>query len=343
MVLQTSFDQRLVDGLYADFTGSATGDLWLRNSSGFVTRLAIGTAGQLLTVSAGLPAWQTLVLPSGSVGLAQLQAIQTGRLLGRSSTGSGAVEELDPTAARAVLGLGTAALASTGTASGNVPILDAGGKLNSSVIPSIALSSIQVVANQAARLALSGVDPGDCAKQSDNGLTYLLNATPASIDSNWVPIGDTQIDAADITSGFIATARLGTGTPSATTALMGNQQFVALGPWAFAVNQVLVANSTLSQNTTYDANGPTAGTPLVLSLPATASVGAVIEIAGTGVGGWRIAQGAGQQIHFGNVSTTLGTGGSLASTHFRNCVRLKCVTANNTWQVLSAQGVIDVT
>jgi len=35
----------------------ATGDLWYRNASGFMTRLGIGTAGQVLTVAAGLPSW----------------------------------------------------------------------------------------------------------------------------------------------------------------------------------------------------------------------------------------------------------------------------------------------
>lgn len=35
----------------------ATGDIFYRNSSGFITRLAIGASGTVLTVSAGLPVW----------------------------------------------------------------------------------------------------------------------------------------------------------------------------------------------------------------------------------------------------------------------------------------------
>jgi len=35
----------------------ATGDVWYRNSSGNVTRLGIGSAGQALTVSGGIPSW----------------------------------------------------------------------------------------------------------------------------------------------------------------------------------------------------------------------------------------------------------------------------------------------
>ena len=36
----------------------ATGDIWYRNSGGAITRLPIGSAGQVLTVSSGLPSWQ---------------------------------------------------------------------------------------------------------------------------------------------------------------------------------------------------------------------------------------------------------------------------------------------
>lgn len=42
-----------------DFTlgSDATGDIYYRNSSGFFTRLGIGTSGDVLTVSGGLPSW----------------------------------------------------------------------------------------------------------------------------------------------------------------------------------------------------------------------------------------------------------------------------------------------
>jgi len=37
----------------------ATGDIYYRNSSGYFTRLPIGSAGKVLTVTAGLPSWET--------------------------------------------------------------------------------------------------------------------------------------------------------------------------------------------------------------------------------------------------------------------------------------------
>lgn len=65
-------------------------------ANGRFTRIGIGTQGQVLTVSSTLlPTWQTFLLANWSVTLANLRAIQTGRLLGRNSAGSGTVEELN--------------------------------------------------------------------------------------------------------------------------------------------------------------------------------------------------------------------------------------------------------
>jgi hypothetical protein len=82
---------------------------------------------------------------------------------------------------------------------------------------------------------------------------------------------------------------------------------------------------------------------VTITLPATASIGAVIRVTGAGAGGWKVAQLAGQQIHFGNVSTIVGTGGSLQSTAVRDSVKLSCIVANTTWNVVASVGSITVT
>lgn len=92
-------------------------------------------------------------------------------------------------------------------------------------------------------------------------------------------------------------------------------------------------------NSGYIAN---AASLLTITLPATAPVGSVIEVVGVGAGGWRVAQGAGQQVVFGSISNTSGTGGQLNSTHQRDCIRLVCITQDTTWQVVSSVGNIDV-
>lgn len=81
---------------------------------------------------------------------------------------------------------------------------------------------------------------------------------------------------------------------------------------------------------------------VTVTLPSTAAVGSIVEVAGSGAGGWKVGQNASGVIHFGNLDTTTGTGGSLASTVRYDAVRLLCITANNGWIVLSSEGNITV-
>lgn len=82
---------------------------------------------------------------------------------------------------------------------------------------------------------------------------------------------------------------------------------------------------------------------VTVTLPTTAAVGSVIRIVGKGTGGWKVAQNLLEIIHFGSSDTTIGTGGSLASTHRRDVVELVCVVADNEWSVISSVGNITVT
>jgi len=88
---------------------------------------------------------------------------------------------------------------------------------------------------------------------------------------------------------------------------------------------------------------PTNAGLTTFTLPAVAAVGDYLEIAGEGVGGWTIAQNAGQSINFGNLVTTVGVGGSLASTNQWDTIRMVCRVANTGWSVLSNVGVLNVT
>ncbi len=74
---------------------------------------------------------------------------------------------------------------------------------------------------------------------------------------------------------------------------------------------------------------------IVGTLPVTAGVGSVIQMVGKGSGGWKVAQRAGQQIHVGRRSTTLGTAGSLEAAHPHDTVTLVCIEANTTWEASS--------
>ena len=82
---------------------------------------------------------------------------------------------------------------------------------------------------------------------------------------------------------------------------------------------------------------------VTFTLPTTAAVGSVVRVAGYGAGGWKIAQNAGEIIHFLGSDTTTGTGGSLDSSNRYNAVELVCTVADTEWVVISATGNINVT
>lgn len=86
--------------------------------------------------------------------------------------------------ARTNLGLGTAAVLNTGTASGDIPLLGAGGKLASAVLPAIAITDTFVVASQAAMLALTA-ETGDVAVRSDLNKSFILAGTDPATLAHW--------------------------------------------------------------------------------------------------------------------------------------------------------------
>lgn len=99
-------------------------------------------------------------------------------------------------------------------------------------------------------------------------------------------------------------------------------------------------NATMVINNGYLANK---GTLLTLTLPVTAAVGSVLQIAGMNAGLWSIAQNASGIIHYGNQNTTTGVTGSLSSILTYDAVKLVCSVANNEWVVASSVGNLTVT
>jgi hypothetical protein len=96
---------------------------------------------------------------------------------------------------------------------------------------------------------------------------------------------------------------------------------------------------TMSINTSYVADNVGL---ITFTLPSTAAFGSTFQITGKGSGGWKIAQATGQQINFGNLATTSGTGGFLQSTNQFDCVTLVCVTTNTQFVVYDCIGNITV-
>jgi len=77
-------------------------------------------------------------------------------------------------------------------------------------------------------------------------------------------------------------------------------------------------------------------------LPVTASVGDIIAVVGESAAGWVITQNAGQNIQYGNASTTVGVGGSIASSNRYDTIYIVCRVADVSFSVTSSIGVLNV-
>lgn len=104
--------------------------------------------------------------------------------------------------------------------------------------------------------------------------------------------------------------------------------------------EVTGTSQAAAVNTGYILNN---GSLVTLTLPSTAAVGDIVRVAGKGSGGWRVAQNAGQTIHYGNVDSTTGAGGRLDSTNRYDSIELLCTVADTDFTVLSSVGNITVT
>jgi hypothetical protein len=171
---------------------------------------------------------------------------------------------------------------------------------------------------------------------SANSATLVTNASgvPAwtsSMTNGQVLIGSTG--AAPVIGTITGTSGISVAVGAGTITLSGTGSGIG---W----NEITGASQTMAPDQGYVTNN--AGL-VTLTLPAVAAFGTVINIVGKGAGGWRIAQGAGQQIQVGSTASTVGAGGYVESTNRYDSIELLCTTANTTWTCLGGpQGAITV-
>jgi hypothetical protein len=103
---------------------------------------------------------------------------------------------------------GTAAAKNVGTASGNVPVLDANGKLDTAVLPAIAITEVFEADSESAMLALTA-QTGDVCVRSDINKSFILKADDATVADNWVEL-KTPTDAVLSVNGKTGTVTLTT-------------------------------------------------------------------------------------------------------------------------------------
>ncbi len=116
---------------------------------------------------------------------------------------------------------------------------------------------------------------------------------------------------------------------------IGSGGWIQLAP-VFTWN---IVDSTINPVPFVPSNGyiPKNAGVVLFILPAAAAVGDTFRIAGYG-NLWTLTQNAGQLIFMGNMTTTLGVGGSITATQVKDTIELVCVTANAEFHVLSSMG-----
>jgi hypothetical protein len=197
------------------------------------------------------------------------------------------------------------------------------------------------------------------------GYTYPFTVSNAGV-INSTSLTASQAVLTDASKNLVSVATTGTGsvvrqnTPDFTGGAFNifsganNTIFSANGSGNFSINLppasgTLALTSQLTQvveitGTTQTASIGTIYIPhnvslTTITLPSTTAIGSLVQVIGEGAGGWKIAQLAGQQIVGVGVSTTVGTGGSIASTN-ANCTLTLRLTNTNKWTITSSQGTL---
>lgn len=141
---------------------------------------------------------------------------------------------------------GTAASKNVGTTEGTVPILGPDGKLDDSVIPSIAISDVYEANSEEAMLALSDAQVGDICVRSDVNKTYVLKAEPYSTLGNWVEL-KTPTDVVLSVNGKTGAITLTTSDITEGTNLYYTEERATQN---FNTNIALTASTSLSDSST---------------------------------------------------------------------------------------------
>ena len=169
---------------------------------------------------------------------------------------------------------------------------------------------------------------------SSNVMGQLASANSATLvtNSSGVPAFT-----ASMTNGQILVGSTG-ATPVPATITAGTGISITNGAGAITITNTGVMSGWVSiAGTTQTAAVNTAyvvanAAQTTITLPVTAALGSIVEVAGLGAGGWILAPGAGQSIQVGSVNAAT----SVTSANANDCIRVVCTVANTTWTMLSS-------
>lgn len=197
------------------------------------------------------------------------------------------------------------------------------------------LKLINAVASSAAQLTADGSDANIDIEivPKGTGVLFLDGLQwPASDGAPFELIATNGASVLDFVS-----IQAGTGI---TVSKVGSTITISGSGSGYTWTEITGTSQNMSVNNGYIANN--AGL-VTLTLPSTGSVGDTVIVQGKGAGLYRIAQNAGQTIHFGASDTTTGVAGYIEATQRYDSIELVCITANTDWAVLTGpQGSLTV-
>ena len=231
------------------------------------------------------------------------------------------------------------------TGSGTVTEVDTGAGLTGGPITT----------NGTISLSTTGVTPGTYQGLTINQYGQITNATNENYGTGSVTQVFTGTGLVETSTPITNTGTISMATSGVVAGTYGNSTNIpqitvdALGrvlsatnitvSSGFFWNNVPGVTQAMLPNNGYISSNPALTT---MTLPTTCPQGAVLAIAGVGAGGWKLAQNAGQTIHFGDVDSTTGAAGFLSSNNKYDYIELLCVIANTDFIVKASVGNINV-
>jgi len=308
--LTVSFDGTLPTGSGGTgLTGFTTGDLFYASDATTISKLAIGTANYVLTVSGGLPVWSAA--SSGDVTAGANIAdnvIVRGDGGAKGIQGSGiTISDTDDVSGAANVDLAVGGEYRINT----TKVLDAT-SLGSAVVSS-SLTSVGTIG--------TGVWQGTTVDEAYGG------TGETTYTDGQILIGNTAggLTKATITAGTGISIVNGNGTITISDS----------GTTGFSWTEVTGTTQAMAVENGYIANN---ASEVTFTLPTTAAIGDKVKVIGKGAGLYTIEQNAGETIYVVDTATTTGTGGSLTATEQYAAIELVCITANNDWVAMGLTG-----
>lgn len=160
-----------------------------------------------------------------------------------------------------------------------------------------------------------------------------------AVGSNIDVVGPLVNSAIEFSNGGAGILNAAVKVDNTTVFINGANELTALGSGLTWIQQS--SNVTMISGRGYAAISP--GGNLEFTLPVAGLFGDIIEVTLFGATSFKIKQGNGQKIRFGNQVTSVGVTGYIRSQHQGDSLKLLCVEDISTWQVLHSVGTFIAT